>query len=201
MVNKDNPPTVAVMDADNSSFTGNAPRENAGNVNPDQSGSSVQPSSEINKGAADAKPTGQEEGQSDTGPPVSQNPLPSNAAGSASDGKEITVKIAVLGKNEELLFGPASVTIIKKSAGGATALDALDATGLPYYMSAKWPDFVESVAGQINKGQSGWMFKVNEEIPLVASADKTVTNGDKVIWWYSRSMDIPPPEWDDLFKR
>ncbi len=192
---------MAVMDTDDSAASGK-PASDAGNVNPAQSGNPVQPSSEINKSTADTKPTGQEEGQAVTGlSPVPAPPLSSNTDGSASTGKEVTVKVAVLGKNEELLYGPASVKITKKDVEGVTALDALDATGLPYYMSAKWPDFVESVAGQSNKGQSGWMFKVNEEIPLVASADKPVTNGDKVIWWYSRSMDIPPPEWDDLLKR
>jgi len=199
-VNKDNTPTaVAVMDTDDSAASGET-AAGAGNVNHDQSGTPVQPSSEINKGTADSNATGQEKGQAVAGLTPVPDPPP-NTAGSASADKEVTVKVAVLGKNGELLFGPASVTITKKDAMGVTALDALDATGLPYYISAKWPDFVESVAGQSNKGQSGWMFKVNEEIPLVASDDRPVTNGDKVIWWYSRSMDIPPPEWDDLLKR
>ncbi len=199
-VNKDDTsPAVAVIDTVDSAATLNPAQKTAGNVNPAQS---VTSSSEINKGTADAKLTGPEEGQSVTGlPPVSEITPSTDTAGSAPNGKEVTAKVAVLGKNEELLYGPASVKITKKDAGSVTALDALDATGLKYNMSAKWPDFVESVAGQSNKGQSGWMFKINEEIPLVASDDRLVTNGDKVIWWYSRNMDIPPPEWDDLLKR
>jgi hypothetical protein len=207
MVNKDagkdnTPPAVSFKETNDTAVSVNTPRETAVNANPGQAETTVQPSSENVKGMADAKPAGLEEGQAVTGLPQAPGKNPSSdTAGTASDSKEVTVKIAVLGKNEELLFGPASVTISKESTGGTTALDALDATGLQYYMSAKWPDFVESIAGQSNKGQSGWMFKVNEEIPLVSSADKPVSEGDKVIWWYSKSMDIPPPEWDNLLKR
>lgn len=111
------------------------------------------------------------------------------------------VGIAVIGVNGELLYGPVNVTITKKNEQDVTALDALEAAGLPYSLSTRWPGFIEEIAGQRNKGQSGWMYQVNGEIPLVAAGQKQVRGGDKVIWWYSKSMNTPPPNWDGLVKR
>jgi hypothetical protein len=79
-------------------------------------------------------------------------------------------------------------------------LGALDATGLAYTVSARFPDFVDSVAGKYNHGQSGWMYKVNDEIPPAAAAKKPLKREDKVIWWYSKGMNVPPPAWDELTK-
>ncbi len=112
----------------------------------------------------------------------------------------ITVGVAVLGKESELLFGPAEVVIREDSIWGFTALGALDATGLDYEMSSRFPDLVVAVAGQRNKGQSGWMYKVNDEVPLVAASKRKLQEGDRVIWWYSTSISNPPPEWNSLKK-
>jgi len=128
-----------------------------------------------------------------------QKPVATSSAGAKNDG--CLVGIAVVGMNGELLYGPGNVTVTGKNMWEITALGALDATGLPYTMSTRWPGFVEAVAGQRNKGQAGWMYKVNNEIPLVAAGEKPVKTGDKVIWWYSKSMGDPAPNWDDLIKR
>lgn len=109
--------------------------------------------------------------------------------------------IAVVGVNGELFYGPASITVTKKDVKDVTALDALEATGLPYSLSTRWPGFIEEIAGQRNKGQSGWMYLVNGEVPLVAAGQKQIKGGDKVIWWYSKSMNNPLPNWDGLVKR
>jgi len=120
----------------------------------------------------------------------------------AVDGEERrTFGVAVVGIDGEMLYGPGNVTVTKKSGGEVTALDALEATGLPCTLSARWPGFVEAVAGQRNKGQAGWMYKVNGEIPMVAAGKKPLKEGDKVIWWYSKSMGSLQPEWDGLLKR
>lgn len=126
-----------------------------------------------------------------------QNPATSSPAVGVKEGG-CAVGIAVVGMDGELLYGPGNVTVTGKNMWEVTALGALDATGLPYTMSTSWSGFVEAVAGQRNKGQSGWMYKVNGEIPMVAADQKTVKAGDKVIWWYSKSMGAPTPDWDDL---
>lgn len=106
------------------------------------------------------------------------------------------VAVAVVGKNGELLFGPADVK--PGSDKPVNALSVLAATGLPYVISPRFPDLVIAVAGQENQGQSGWMYKVNNQIPGVAASKKTVATGDRIIWWYSKSLDAPSPEWESL---
>lgn len=105
--------------------------------------------------------------------------------------------VAVLGKDGQPLFGPADVTVNEKNRWGDTALGALDATGLPYSTKGL-VGFVDAVAGQANKGQSGWMYQVNGEIPMVAADQTRIKAGYKVIWWYSRSMGDPTPDWASL---
>ncbi len=40
---------------------------------------------------------------------------------------------------------------------------------LKYSMNPVYGNFVQSIAGQANKGMGGWMYKVNNETPLVAA--------------------------------
>lgn len=110
------------------------------------------------------------------------------------------VAVAVVGKDEKLLFGPANVSLAVKDTHGLNALNALDATGLSYVMSTRYSDLVISVAGQQNQGQSGWMFKVNNEISSAAASQSPISQGDCVIWWYSKSLDTPSPDWESLSK-
>jgi hypothetical protein len=92
------------------------------------------------------------------------------------------------------------VTLGPANRWGATALGGLDATGLPYVLSSRWAGFVEEIAGQRNRGQSGWMYKVNDEVPLTTADQKEVKPGDKIIWWYSQSMADSPPAWEELLR-
>lgn len=112
--------------------------------------------------------------------------------------EEIKVSAAVVGKDGELLFAPTEVRITGENTWGFTALGALDATNLPYATSARWPDFVEAIAGQQNSGQSGWVYKVNSEIPMISAGKRAVREGDRIIWWYSSSIDSPSPVWENL---
>ena len=125
-------------------------------------------------------------------------------AGGGSDSvvtDQAPVSIAVVGKNGELLFGPASVQVKKDSKWGITALGALDATGLPYTTSDIWPGFVTCIAGQPNEGTQGWMYKVNNETPATPANEKTVQGNDTVIWWYSKDMTAEGPTWNELLQR
>ena len=123
------------------------------------------------------------------------------SGGQATGEEGVRVWIAVVGQNGELLFPPSQVTVKKDHNWGVTALGALDATGLPYTTKPTWPDFVESIGGQANYQMSGWMYSVNGEVPMHMASKHPVKAGDKVIWWYSTSMDKPAPRWEDLIAR
>lgn len=119
-----------------------------------------------------------------------------NPADSFREG--LKVDIAVVGVKGQLLYGPATVTVPQNNRWGLTALGALDATGLKYSLSPNYGNFVISIAGQTNKGMCGWMYKVNGEVPMVAASEKKVNQGDKIIWWYSESIDASSPTWENL---
>ncbi|TEB07822.1 hypothetical protein Psch_01377 [Pelotomaculum schinkii] len=108
------------------------------------------------------------------------------------------VWIAIVGKNSELLYRAGQVVVGKDNKWGITALGVLDATGIPYTTSPTWPDFVYSISGQANSGVSGWMYSVNGDVPMHMADKHPVKAGDKVIWWYSNSMDQPQPQWEEL---
>lgn len=108
------------------------------------------------------------------------------------------VGIAVVGSGGKVLYHPGYVLVRPNNKWGVTALGALDATGLPYTMKKLWPDFVDSICGEACKGVSGWMFMVNGEIPMHMADKHPVKTGDRVIWWYSESMDQAPPVWEKL---
>ena len=116
------------------------------------------------------------------------------------DSDAVEVNIVVVGSDGEVLFGPSSVKLKEKEGWGVTPLGALEATGVSYEVSKRWPDFVENIAGQRNKGQAGWLYKVNEEVPLVSAGKKELAAGDRVIWWYSRSISNPAPLWEEFVK-
>ncbi len=124
-----------------------------------------------------------------------RSPAPSGGTGTC------TVEIAVVGMDGELLSGPGYVTVSAGNRWGLTALGTLDATGLPYSMSSSWPDFVDSICRQAGNGMAGWCYVVNGNIPSVAAAKYNVKDGDEIIWYYSKSMDEPPPKWEDLVKQ
>ncbi|MEW6181740.1 MAG: DUF4430 domain-containing protein [Bacillota bacterium] len=124
-------------------------------------------------------------------PPVINKAEDTSAAGTL-------VHVAVVGQNGESIFSPAPVSIRRDNRWGNTAVGALDATGLRYSMSPRYGSLVYSIAGQTNRGMSGWMYKVNEEICGTAATEKKVEAGDRVIWWYSASIDTPSPAWEEL---
>ncbi|ABZ84415.1 conserved hypothetical protein [Heliomicrobium modesticaldum Ice1] len=115
--------------------------------------------------------------------------------------KGLSVSIAVVGQKGELLFGPESVLIKDDNRWGKTPLGALEATGLRYGMGAGFGSFVTSINGQVNQGMRGWMYKVNDETPMVAANQKAVQRDDRIIWWYSNEMDAPSPDWEALLQQ
>jgi hypothetical protein len=123
-----------------------------------------------------------------------------NAASAVPAEGGCLVWIAVVGKNGEQLFPAGQVSLKKDNKWGVTALGALETSGITYVTSPTWPDFVYSISGQVNSGVSGWMYSVNGDIPMHMADRHPVKAGDKVIWWYSNSMEQPQPLWDDLIK-
>lgn len=124
----------------------------------------------------------------------------SNSAPAVAPEGGCRVGIAVVGKNGEFLFRAGEVIVKKDNKWGVTALGALDAAGIPYTTMPTWPDFVDSIGGQANSAMAGWMYSVNGEVPMHMADKHPVKTGDKVIWWYSKSMDQPPPQWEDLVR-
>ncbi len=124
-----------------------------------------------------------------------------NSAPAVAPGSGCKVWIAVVGKNGEFLYRAGPVMVKKDNKWGITAMGALDAAGISYSTLPAWPDFVGSIGGQANSGVAGWMYSVNGEISMHMADKNPVKTGDKVIWWYSKSMDQPPPQWEDLVKK
>ncbi|MCS5696760.1 S-layer homology domain-containing protein [Desulfofundulus thermocisternus] len=125
-----------------------------------------------------------------------------SAAGGGGTATAVTVGMAAVGAGGELLFGPSYVTVSKDNKWGLTALGALDASGVPYHTSTwAWGVLVDEIAGQANSGMAGWMYTVNGQVPSYGPEKYNIKEGDRIIWYYSKSMDQQPPKWDDLVKR
>lgn len=107
------------------------------------------------------------------------------------------VYVAVVGKEKQLLFGPAPVNLSPGQKWGVTALGALRATGLEYGL-AYGNKFVNMVGGEANQGMAGWKYKVNDQVPVDAAVDVEVKPGDKIIWWYSENPSSSGPTWAEL---
>ena len=108
---------------------------------------------------------------------------------------EVRVYIAVIGIDGELLYNPRRVTLEEDDEYGLTALGALDATGLDYDDSD--PSYIPSIGGQDAAGRNGWMYAVDGRAPSYAAINKTLQNGDQVLWWYSSDGMGRVPEWPE----
>ena len=78
-----------------------------------------------------------------------------------------------------------------------TALGALHAAsekdGFDYKI-IYWP-YVGSIANKENGDEgpgSGWMYQVNGVTPMIFAHEKSVSTGEKVVWYFSKSMDTTP---------
>ncbi|MGI6686387.1 MAG: S-layer homology domain-containing protein [Bacillota bacterium] len=121
----------------------------------------------------------------------------SSGGGTPVKPKSISVKIAVIGEDGDILYGPGSVTLYEDDPYGMSALGALDVTGLSWSFHDSFDGFVSEIEGEENRGSSGWQYKVNGSIPNSLAENKILKKGDKVIWWYG-SASSKGPDWDDL---
>ncbi|NLT94778.1 MAG: DUF4430 domain-containing protein, partial [Clostridia bacterium] len=107
----------------------------------------------------------------------------------------ISIRMAVVGKDGKLLFGPSTV----KLSPNSNVLDALDASGLNYKVRSD--GYIEEIAGQKEKelgSQSGWKYKVNNIVSNLNARDYMLNNGDRLIWWYAIKTDENGPSWSDI---
>lgn len=119
-------------------------------------------------------------------PLSSGNSNPGGPSGSGSNvSNSITVKVSVVGKNGEVLYPKASISISADSKFGSTALQALEQTGLPY-KTKNDNSYVYEIAGlkEDISSTAGWKFKVNGVTPNTAAKNCTLNNGDEVVWFW-----------------
>ncbi|SHI50181.1 ZU5 domain-containing protein [Dethiosulfatibacter aminovorans DSM 17477] len=112
-----------------------------------------------------------------------------------STSSDVQVYVAVIGQDDELLYGPRKVMISEDDEYGYTALGALDATGLDYDFRDSSKDMVDEIEGQENMGSNGWMYSVNGKVPTIPAIEKNVNSGSKILWWYSTSSMGEAPDW------
>ena len=122
----------------------------------------------------------------------------SNSSPGVEQPKSITVNIAVVGREGNLLYGPGTVIISSDDEFGLTAMSALDATGLSWEFSEKWEGCIHSIAGEANEGMNGWMFSVNGSNPPDIPQNIKVSDGATIIFWYSTEAMGQGPKWSDI---
>lgn len=76
----------------------------------------------------------------------------------------------------------ASATL--KLPEGATAYDALAATGLSLEGSSSYVSAVNGLAEKMMSGTSGWTYAVNGTMPMTAASNYILHEGDAVRWVY-----------------
>ncbi|PKM78052.1 MAG: hypothetical protein CVU90_04885 [Firmicutes bacterium HGW-Firmicutes-15] len=109
-----------------------------------------------------------------------------------------TVSIAVVGKAGNLLYSPGSVQITENDEFGLTAMSVLKATGLSWRFKTGTDGFIEDIAGETNEGMNGWCGKKNSTPFWDVPKEISVSEGDKIIFWYSMNANFNGPNWDDL---
>jgi len=123
----------------------------------------------------------------------------SSPGGGGDETERRIVGQAIVGMNGELLFSPRDVSVAETNKWGLTVLGALDASGVDYNTSTwAWGILVDSIEGQSNSGMAGWCYAVNGQIASICPEKCGISDDDKIIWYYTTSMDQQPPKWDDL---
>lgn len=105
---------------------------------------------------------------------------------------EVAVDVAVIDNNGKVIYGPKSITLKHDDEFGLTGLSALVKTGLDYNIDTN-NDFVTAIEKIENEGLSGWMYGVNGTAPAVPAIEKTLADGDQVLWYYSTSSTAGVP--------
>ena len=114
-------------------------------------------------------------------------------------GATVTVNIAIIGKDGELIYQPGEVTVRESGEWGLTALGALEATGVSYEVKdTDYGPYVTSVNGQAGDPNGGWMYTVNDKSLLVGMHQYELQDGDCIVIYNSTDWQIPGPTWEEL---
>lgn len=113
----------------------------------------------------------------------------SSTAQSARDEGTIEVSVAF---DVDLLEGTAEAEGVALYRGpqdfdldeGATAYDALVATGVEIDGTPSYVTSINGVGEGMAGSASGWMYMVNDEQPSVAANEYVLEEGDAVVWYY-----------------
>lgn len=114
-----------------------------------------------------------------SGPFNPSNPSPSPAPAS------IAVSVVVDSSAATSLGFPATMaSATLKLPEGATAYDALAATGLSLEGSSSYVSAVNGLAEKMMSGTSGWIYAVNGTMPMTAASNYILHESDAVRWVY-----------------
>lgn len=165
--------------SDNATQDGNAQDESSsasGSQSKSTENESSTPSSSGNKASSSSNASTNKQ----TGDGSSQGATASSTASST-----VTVSVSVSSSAADGRVSGSAHPTFKK---GATAYDALCATGLPVSTkSSQYGLYVSAIGGLAEfeyGGKSGWMYSVNGIAPNVSCGKYVLKDGDSVSWYY-----------------
>lgn len=102
----------------------------------------------------------------------------------AQNGEELNLNLPKSG----YIIETESITLKK----GSTVFDALSSVCSSNGVSLKYQSkaYIQSIGGLAEKdcgGSSGWMYRVNGETPMKAASKYTLSDGDRIEWYYVTS--------------
>lgn len=139
--------------------------------------------------ASDQGQSSQESGQTSSQAASSAESSASSDAQDAAVHIDVTVAIDATDAQK----AGADISALEDIAGpkeyqltdGATAYDALVATGAQLDGTPSYVTSINGIAEGAAGKSSGWMYEVNGEAPMVAANECTLKEGDAVRWYYS----------------
>lgn len=144
------------------------------------------PSSGSSAGAGDDRNSG-----GSAGAPSASSPSASSGASGSSDASSspapasIAVSVVVDSSAAASLGFPATMAEdALELPEGATAYDALAATGLSLEGSSSYVSAINGLAEKMMGGTSGWTYTVNGAMPMTAASNYVLHEGDAVRWIY-----------------
>ena len=118
-------------------------------------------------------------------------PASDSPADKASDAsaQQASISVKVVGDSSNVEGAPVSYNDSVTLDEGATAYDALMATGLSVNVTessfGSFVSAVEGLAGGDHGDMSGWMYEVNDVEAQVAASEYVLSEGDSVRWYYT----------------